>query len=498
MDWRAEQKLVSTIIKNISMQSSFIPRLGELVLWCRKVEGEIALDPETNEFKMHDATSGQDLGHPQWLAGVITQVPAEEVLIKDLLEETTKRHAVNVSGFRVECLPDPNGSAKGLSKQYSYVPMHHIRPMCFWKEALNGVPDKQWHPSIPHALSVTATLSMVERYRAEGTWPNCNIHCKGIFIGAEALFVGDAIRLLFQSHTSVTGVLRIRDIVVRFEELSVANDGNVYGGTARYIHVYLLGEGYTLDVQSSYKGMEVNLDKVPGFLPPGMRGYNRWYHMCEPGKRLEVTYDCVLGRCFEAEAMRSWLALPEEDLNAGLSGILAAREFSAKSDMRIVGSGKRWYWGNYRADSLDVETFNGFEVGQYNTDRDPKTWRSNLKVLDDVAGKVPREAPAKTDESSPEQVGFNPVSAKSTLVARALQDKEPCEGTRKENGFDALPEDNADSIEDEVDVVVNSVISGQLLGGEGDTADVSDDVQSDDISGGEITGPKKKRARLEK
>ena len=492
MDWRAERKTVSTMIKKVPMQSSFIPRLGELVLWCRKVEGEIILDPQANELKMRDVTSGQYLGHPQWLAGVITQVPAAEVFVKDLLKETTKRHAVNVSGFRVECLPDPNGSAKGLSKQYSYVPMHHIRPMCFWKEALNGIPDKQWHPSIPHALSVTATLSMIERYRAKGTWPNCNIHCKGIFIGAEALFIGDAVRFNSQSDTSVLGVLRIRDILVRFEELTIAKDGNFYRGAAGYIHVYLLGEGYTLDPNKSFKGLEVDLNKVPESLPPGMRGYDKWYHMCAPGKRLEITYDCVLGRCFEAEAMHSWFTLSKGNLNMGLSGSLAAREYSAKSDMRIVGSGKRWYWGNYRADSLDIETFNGFEVGQYNTDRDPKMWRSNLKVLDGVTDKVPREAPAKSDEAS-----LSPVNAKSSLVARALQDDEMNEGPHSEIGFDAQPEDNIDSIDDEVDAVVDSVINGQLLGGEREAADISDDIEGDEVSAGEIIGPKKKRARIE-
>lgn len=497
MDWRAERDLVSTMIKNVPLQASFIPRLGEIVLWCRKVEGEIVLDPETDELKMHDSTSGRYLGHPQWLAGVITQVPAEEVLVTDLLQETSKRHAVNLSGFRVECLPDPNGSAKGLSKQYSYVPMHHIRPMCFWNEAMKGIPDKQWHPSIPHALSVTANLSTIERYRAEGTWPNCNIHSKGIFIGAEALFIGDAARIIRQSGTRVSDVLRIRDILVSFEGLTVANDGNVSSSTAHSIHVYLLGEGYTLDQQSSYKGMEVDLDKVAGSLPPGMRGYDKWYHMCEPGKRLKITYDCVLGRCFEADAMRSWFALPKENLDLGLSGTLIAREYSARSDMRIAGSGKKWYWGNYRADSLDIETFNGFEVGQYNTDRDPKMWRSNLKVLDGVADKAAQNASVRPDKVAPTQVDLTSANGKSSLVARALQHDESSEGTSERTSFQMLLEQDADSVEDEIGAVVDSVISGQLLGEEGDIIHISGDTRSDEDSDGEITGPKRKRVRHE-
>ena len=497
MDWRAERKLVPAMIRSVPLQSSFIPRLGEIVLWFRNVDGEVVLEPHSKEFRIYDATSGQYLGHPQWLAGVITQVPTERVLVQDLLKETIKQYAVNTSGFRVECLPDPNGSAKGLSKQYSYVPMHHIRPMNFWKELLNGIPENKWHPSITHGLSVTATLSMIERYRAEGIWPNCNIHCKGIFIGAEALFIGDAVRLISQTHNAVSGVLRIRDILVKFEKLAVADDGNVHSGAAGYVHVYLLGEGYTLDPHKSYQRMAVDPDEFPGSLPSGMEGYNKWYHMLKPGKRLEVTYDCVFGRCFEAEAMRSWLTLPKDSLNTGLLGTLEAREYSAKNDLRIAESGKRWYWGNYRADSLDIETMNGFEVGHYNTERDPKMWRSNLKVLDGVADKVPQKGPAKLSEASQPELGFSPINAKSSMVARALHDEDPSESDCNENSVNALPGDSADSMEDEVGAVVDSVISGQAFGMEGENDDASDDVKFGEGGDGEIASPKKKRARLE-
>ncbi|KAA6416044.1 MAG: hypothetical protein FRX48_00763 [Lasallia pustulata] len=216
LDCRAEQKVMNAMLENIPKQSSFIPRVGEVVLWCREFEGEIVINTQTNETRVRDNTSGRDLGHPKWLAGIITQVPAEEVSLKDLLRETTKRDAESVSRFRVECFPASNGSAKESSKQYSYVPMHQIRPMCFWNEALVGIPDEEWHPSILPALKVTATMSAVEPYGATGTWPNCNIHCKGIFVGFEALFLGDAVRFT-TIDTTVWGVMVLRDLQVQFK-----------------------------------------------------------------------------------------------------------------------------------------------------------------------------------------------------------------------------------------------------------------------------------------
>ena len=460
LDFRAERKVLTAMVANIPKQSSFIPRVGELVLYCRKLEGKIVLDLGAKESRMHDTTSGQDIGHPPWLAGIITQVPAEEVSIKDLLKETTERHAID---FRVECFPDPNGSAQGLSKQYSYVPMHHIRPMCFWKEALEGIPDEKWHPSILNALSVTATMSTVERYGATGTWPNCNIHCKGIFIGFEALFIGDAVRFT-TIDTTVWGVLVIKDIQFQFEGLAVAEDGEIHPSSADARYIELRGESYTLDPQRSYKGMELNLDEFPGSLPSGMRGYNKWYHMSEPGTHHIVTYDWVVGRLFEADAMRSWFTPSIGDLNTGVSGVRIARDYSARKDKRInTQRGEEWFWGSYRTDSLDVEeseTFNGFEVREYHT--------GNVRVINGVvmrgsrktvAGKGPRRT---VGMKGPWKGGPEPDKT-------SMQDDEPGEGAGEETGSDELPEetvsdelpeDHADSTGDGVDAVDDGVISG--------------------------------------
>ncbi|KAA6406353.1 MAG: hypothetical protein FRX48_09861 [Lasallia pustulata] len=426
---------MNAMLDNIPKQFSFIPRVGEVVLWCREFKGEIAINAQTSESRVRDNTSGRDLGHPKWLAGIITQVPAEEVSLEDLLRETTKPDAESVSHFRVECFPASNGSAEESSKQYSYVPMHQIRPMCFWKEALVGIPNREWHPSIRPALNVTATMSAVEPYGATGAWPNCNIHCKGIFVGFEALFLGDAVRFT-TIDTTVWGVMVLRDLQVQFKELTLAEDGEVDPTSARTCYIVLLGEVYTLDPQRSYKGMEVNLNEVPGSLPSGMRGYNKWYHMCEPGTMVK-NYDWVVGRCFEAEAMRSWFTPSTADLNTGVSSVQTARIYSAQNDERIDNRrGHKWYWGSYRTDSLDIEEseiFDGFEVREYNPDGDPEMLGSIVRVIngvDDKAGK------GTSEESGPD--------------ARREDEVTEDEVTEDELIEDELKEDDTDSAEDEV------------------------------------------------
>ncbi|SLM34179.1 Transcription-silencing protein Clr2 [Lasallia pustulata] len=482
LDCRAERRVMNAMLDNIPKQSSFIPRVGEVVLWCREFEGEIAINAQTSESRVRDNTSGRDLGHPKWLAGIITQVPAEEVSLEDLLREITKPDAESVSRFRVECFPASNGSAEESSKQYSYVPMHQICPMCFWKEALVGIPNREWHPSIRPALKVTATMSAVEPYGATGTWPNCNIHCEGIFVGFEALFLGDAVRFT-TVDTTVWGVMVLRDLQVQFKELTLAEDGEVDPTSARTYYIVLLGEVYTLDPQRSYKGMEVNLNEVPGSLPSGMRGYNKWYHMCEPGTMVTISYDWVVGRCFEAEAMRCWFTTSTADLNTGVSSVQTARIYSAQNDERIDNRrGHKWYWGSYRTDSLDIEEseiFDGFEVREYNPDGDPEMLGSIVRVINGVvmrgsrktvAGKGPRKTVGmkgpwkgvrEPDETLPQDdKAGKGTGEESGPDARREDEVTEDEVTEDELMEDELREDDTDSAEDEVNAVDDGVIIG--------------------------------------
>lgn len=420
MDWRAERTVLPEMIDKTLNQHSFIPRVGELVLWCRDMDGELKYDPRKQEFKLFDPVTKQYTGFPQWMCGTIAQIPNEEILLEDVVRDTEKQTAINTSGFRVECLPDPNEEEKGLSKQYSYVRLRQIRPFHFWQEILQGIPEDDWHPSIEYGLTVMASVCIVSPFRFKGTWPSCNVSCKGMFLGAELFFVGDTVRLVPErSDATLTDVLHIRKILIRWANLEAKADDTVDDSRAA-LGLHLVGRAYTLDMKRSYKGMTLEPDDDSGRYPPGMEGYGRWYYMQAPGLLHDYTYDRVLGRCHEGEATKYWSAEPKPTLNLGLRGTRAARLYSAENDQRLIESGKKWFWGEHRADCLDLGTLNGIEVGNRDPDRDPKFWRETLRVID---GETPhKKVHVKTpEERRASKSNFTPINSQTSLVASALQ-----------------------------------------------------------------------------
>ncbi|KAI9705912.1 MAG: hypothetical protein M1836_005318 [Candelina mexicana] len=396
MDWRAERTSLPARIRRECTQYSFTPRLGELVLWTREISGEIIFDKDRFEFKMVDVNTGQDYGHPQWMAGVVGQVAEETVRPEDLLMETDKDFNVNMSGFRVECLPDPNSEQKGYSLQYKYLPLNHIRPFNFWQQYLHGIKERDWHPSIRHALTVMSSLSVVEKFRFKGTWPNATVFCKGLYLGAEAIFVGDAIRIMPPSKEKrITDVLWVQSIRLRLLNLNHQADEDKYlDEEDRFaIVLYLIGKAYTTSRKRAYQDMAVSTSEVTTTFPPGMRGYDQWYHLHNPKNNYLVSKDRVLGRCFEADAMTMWFG--HSTIDVGLEGVRAARLYSSEKDKRILGSRNRWYWGETRVDVLDLETLNGLPVGQYDETRNPALWRKLIPTIDGVAGKTETVEAAK-------------------------------------------------------------------------------------------------------
>jgi len=435
MDWRAERTLLPKLIDKTLNQRSFMPRVGELVLWCRDMDGEIKFDPREKEFKFYDPVVKEYTGFPQWMCGIVSQVPNEEVQLEDIFMDTEKQNAVNTSGFRVECLPDPNEEEKGLSKQYSYVRLRQIRPFHFWQEILKGIPEDDSHPSIEHGLSVMASMCVVKPFRFTGTWPSCNVSCMGMFLGAELFYVGDTVRLIPErSDAPVTDVLHIEKIFIKWANLEANPDGTVDDDCASYLGLHLVGHAYTSEFKRAYRGMTLEPDDDTGRYPLGMEGYGLWYYMRKPGSLHDYTYDRILGRCHEGEATMYWSGDSEPTLNLGHRGIQAARLYSAENDQRLVASGKKWFWGEHRADCLDLGTLNGMEVGNRDTDRDPKCWRETLQVIDGetshkgVHVKAPVSAERRASKSA-----FTPINSQSSLVASALQQPDDSDASSDEH-----------------------------------------------------------------
>lgn len=444
-DWKAERKSLPAHLSQVSLQHSFIPRIGELVLWCPYFPDELDLifNPETGFYQFYSFDQERFLGFPNWRGGVIAAAPSSIATdgpldFPDILSNPMKKNAYNTSGFRVETFPDPNNDTdKSLSKQYKYVPLRQIRPLSHWQTLLRGIPERKIDPSFKYALTAMTTVSLVEKFRFVGDWPNAAIHCRGIYIGAELIVVGDAVRILppllpaiTPANTSTptlkanrsTDVLVISSIRLNLHDITPEHTLPASRTLSTHSSITLLGRAYTLDPHRDYRvpvDLDIDLSVTEPTLPPplpaeevksifptvGAKHYGDWFPLHAPHLKYEVSFDRVLGRLHEADAVRLWTGLAQTKnstssdttprrpgLSHDLSGVLAGRKYAAQTDERIpqVAAGAvRWFWADTRVQALNVETFNGYEVGRYDRLRQRGTvraWRAMLRVLDGTAG----------------------------------------------------------------------------------------------------------------
>ena len=352
---------------------------------------------------------------PEWLGGIVTQVPipTEPVYLSDMMKETPKKHSINSSGFRIECYPSPNTKDKSFSKQYTYVPMHHIRPMMLLDDVLKGVPVEQWHPTVHHVMTAMGSVSCVARYKIKGDWPDFSMFCDGLYLGSEAIWAGEPLRLMPRgTEKTVIDVMVPDYFVVRVHGVEPEPDGSITGNRARKIHLLAVGQVFTVDKESS-KGHVVEDYKVHNT----MRRYGPWYYKNDSGdNKYETSFTCLLGRLYQYNAMQQWFPAltPSEALNHGLTSIRDSRAYATSHRTDYSGTHLGWYWGEDRAASLGLATFNGIEVGEYDREREPKKWREILAVLDGLKDRLV-EAPV---------VKVNPT-ATSSAAATATAGAEP-------------------------------------------------------------------------
>jgi hypothetical protein len=444
-DWKAERKSLPPHLSQISLQHSFIPRVGELVLWCPYFPDELDLifNPETGFYQFYSFDQERFLGFPNWLGGVIAAAPSSIAVdgpldFSDILSNPGKKSAYNTSGFRVETFPDPNNDTdKSLSKQYKYVPLRQIRPLSHWQTLLRGIAKRKLDPSLKYALTGMTTVSLLEKFRFVGDWPNASIHCKGIYLGAELLVVGDAVRILpappvaTQSHLSTptpnpkqnrcTEVLIISSIRLNLHDITPEHTLPTSRQLSTHSSITLLGRAYTLDPRRDYR-IPTDLDTnfslthltLPQPLPPedvksafptvGAKHYGDWFPLHAPHQKYEISFDRVLGRLHEADAVQLWTGMSQTknadgstaprkppSLSYDLDGVLAGRQYAVLTDERIPevpGGQVAWFWADTRVQALNVETLNGWEVGAYDLVRERGTlraWRAMLRVLDGTA-----------------------------------------------------------------------------------------------------------------
>ncbi|KAI4235037.1 MAG: hypothetical protein L6R40_006583 [Gallowayella cf. fulva] len=386
--------------------------------------------------------------------------------------------SLSFTGYRIEPLPSVNSSDKNLSKQHSYVPLHLIRPFCFWKFFLQGVAESEWHVSIHNALTASATVSLVDRQRFQGRWPDAAIHSRGLYVGAECYWIGDTVRLLFKTSSPSTEisaaidktsvvVMRIQRIITTFYNLTPepSNPQLVTGNRCDQITITVQGPVYVSNLSASMSQLRPASAKD---LSDPMKTFNtQWYPISpHPNDIHSASFSNIHSRLYEFSACESYFpALPYSallHLDSTGEATTRARAIAAATDERIVrdgGSHKRWFWAGCRAEGLGLQRVNGVEVGAYDGEREPRVWRQVLGVVDGRSGGGEREEGghrAIEDEENEEE-------EKSGEGGGGRRSSTSLGEGRKESGRE---------------------------GGNGEEDDDDDDVI-------EIEAPEKKRARIE-
>jgi hypothetical protein len=434
IDWRAEHSwsppnaqdwfgidLLRQSLTSIEHQHSFVPRVGELVLFCPIFLDQhyLMLDEQMQEYKFYSFEQKCFHGFPAWRAGVVAAIPSATAAdgamdFPDIQDMPKKTNSLNTGGFRIETFPDPNNEQdKTASKQYRYLPLRTIRPLSHWQMLLRGIPRRKWHPSIEYALTCMTSISLLEKFYFKGDWekdksgtkrPHASIRCKGVYIGAELLTVGDVVRIAPQTkEAACTDVLIVESIRLHLREIKPEHFLPESPLLSAQSYISLVGKGYTTDAsrhfQSSTHAIAVSPEEVKAtFRPVGSALYGPWYPLHAPQNRYEISHDQILGRLYEGAAVQIWTGLLQREpangekyakprLDYDLEGIQEGRIYATQADERLDESHEEpllWFWADTRAEALDLQTLNGVEVGKYDKVRDKDTlelWRTHLKIL---------------------------------------------------------------------------------------------------------------------
>ncbi|KAJ5807764.1 hypothetical protein N7474_009033 [Penicillium riverlandense] len=381
MDWRFTNDHLAEYFEMLTLQPAFLPRHGETVLWTPlslKPGEYLQFNPDTEALMVRN-DKGEWVREPKWFAGIITQTPLEEILCQEIITPEDREPGNSASNkgpkdwtsslFRVEALPHPIEDDKSDSLFNKYLPLSCIKPFGFWQCFLHNIPRDKWDPSIENAMITMSSWSVVSRYRFKGTWPNASIFCQGIWIGAELLAVGDRVRLRPLSRdgtnlSQVTDVMVIETIEVHLKDcIDDPDDEHL----ADQYSSRIKGKIYTLDknrpdtaVFGNIPLQSMSMEEVATALNLNiMNKYGHWYRVAE-GKTAVVSQDMILGRCYEPDAhLFHW---GNHNLGNDLPAILAGRDYSRIADARMPER-STWFWGDYRAETLGLESVNGYDVG---------------------------------------------------------------------------------------------------------------------------------------
>lgn len=446
VDWALTNEALADSFTRLTLQASYVPRRGEVVLWTPTLEGTLDFNHQ-EQCVMIKGEDGAWKGLPDWRAGVISQTPEEQCNFMDIVQHTTKKERTVTSyGFRVETLPDPLGDDKSDSLHDKYVPLKNIRPFAAFNSFLPSIPREDLHPSIEFAMTTMASWSLLGFQRFEGSWPNAKLYAQGIWIGHELLIVKDAVRLkpvgltaegMENESNKHGGEIPVKDVMVIEKiwlEMKQCIDDPENPDYAESYEVLIAGKVYTLDGDRLKRPCPFGNELVTrlsdrevdnAFQNVGMHGYGDWYRVAN-GRTCVVSKSMILGRCYEPEA--NYLNFRTFDLGYDLRGVLSGRRYSSQADNRIP-EGADWFWGDFRVETLGLATVNGIDCGVAAEQRDDMPrWQAMLRILHDcpkardmkVAFEDREESDMKGPGGRPLNLAFAALGKTSSLVSSGL------------------------------------------------------------------------------
>lgn len=430
-DWRAEQELLPKLLEDIRNNEQWMPRSGDVVLFVRNLPAGVKFVRHeiTSDIQLYDTRSGECFGVPLWEAGVVSQTSSQTTKV-DLHDSGESETNVTQSGVRIEPFPGLNASDKSLSKRHKYVALRQTRPFILWSDLLDNIDETDWHPTVMNALTAASTLSLMVNYRFRGTWPNAIVYSHGIYIGFEMLAVGDTVRLIpgaKSEQTVCTDIMVIKSIRLKWTNLDKASSNDFDESEPYKSEIWIYGCAYTTDPARSDKQWLTDQNKLP---PKAADEYGPWYPLHPASKELAIPCARILGRLHEREALSFFLTAPQTDppsLDTGRQALQEARNYSRQHDQRICQNNVKWYWGNSRAEALDLHTVNGLQVADHDHERNLKNWRKQAKLLEAIDnGKIPAPLEQSTTRLGGNASRFSSfmAPATSTLPLRSPQGAE--------------------------------------------------------------------------
>lgn len=233
-----------------------------------------------------------------------------------------------------------------------------------------------------------ATLSLMGKHRFRGTWPAATIYCHGIYVGSELLAVGDTVCLLPNRQSGqgrCTDIMSIKSIRLKWTNLDKASNNDYDEERPYNSEIWIYSSAYTSDTLRVNK-LWVTEQNVEA--PRAANEYSDWYPLHPADKELAIPYSRVLGRLYERDAMAYFLGSDHDDpgIDVGRQAVVESRRFLRKHDKRIAEQpNATWYWGDDRADALNLRTINGLDVSRYDLDRDVKGLRRKYRQMDAIA-----------------------------------------------------------------------------------------------------------------